>query len=293
MTPEDYDAHRHSVALSTEYISYVDTGGASAPALFVHGLMLNNAVWRQVTGKLKHLRRCLAPDLLGHGRSQVSEKQDLSLRSQADMLAHFCEALDLKKVDVIANDFGGAVAQVFAVRHPHLVRTLILTNCDTHYNYGPPADIRRIFPLAQAGTLGETVAAMLNDINLARSFFPGRGFADTKNLTDEIANELLAPAFTTEIGRRNFERFILSLRENDLAKFEADLKKLSVSVLLVWGTEDSYFGLPWAFWLRDILAGDVTLAEIEHGHLFIPIERPDDVVAAISDFWETSDRREL
>jgi len=41
-------------------------------------------------------------------------------------------------VDLVANDSGGGVAQIFAARFPQRLRTLTLTNCGTHDNWPPP-----------------------------------------------------------------------------------------------------------------------------------------------------------
>lgn len=48
----------------------------------------------------------------------------------------------------IANNSGGAIAQIFAVHHPHRLRTLTLTNCDTHDNWPPAATLPMIEPRA-------------------------------------------------------------------------------------------------------------------------------------------------
>ncbi|WP_109354737.1 alpha/beta fold hydrolase [Sphingorhabdus sp. EL138] len=285
MDQESYHKKRKNVALAEGLVSFVSMG-AGPPAVFIHGLMLNNAVWRPLINKLRFVRECFAPDLLAHGRTQAAEGQDLSLDSQAEMIANFCRTLGHDKVDIIASDFGGAVAQLFVIKYPKMVRSMSLTNCDVHYNLGPPADLRRIIPLAKDGQLGNLIASMMSNIDLARSQFPGRGFQNPENLKQEDIAELLEPCFGSENGRKQFERFILSLSEDELAKYEPQLKELKTPSLLVWGTEDSYFGLPWAFWLRDTLGGSVTLVEIERGGLFIQMERTHEVSEAINLFWE-------
>jgi pimeloyl-ACP methyl ester carboxylesterase len=228
---------------------------------------------------------------MGHGRSQVSLEQDIGMESQAEMLAEFCEALGLQTVDAVANDFGGGITQIFTVNNPERLRTLTLTNCDAHYNLGPPIDLRKIAPLAKSGKLGDAVAFMLDNIEAARSQFPGRGFQNPQNLTNAGVWELLGPGFapdedTANRGRRNFERFILSIRGDELVRIEPALRNLNVPTHLIWGTEDSYFGLPWAFWLRDTIPGCDRLSEIEGGRLFTPIERPQEVVSAMLDYWQ-------
>jgi pimeloyl-ACP methyl ester carboxylesterase len=141
-------AEKKRVATSAGEIAYVDRG-AGPVALFVHGVFLNSYLWRHVIDRVAGVRRCLAVDLLSHGDSPSRPDQDISFRGQAAMLEAFCGALGLDEVDLVANDSGGAIAQIFAARHPERIRTLTLTNCDVHDNYPPrrrPAGSRRAVP---------------------------------------------------------------------------------------------------------------------------------------------------
>ena len=138
---------RRTIGLGHGEVAYVDHGGgggadgaAAAPAaLFVHGVLVNADLWRNVIWDVADVRRCIAPDLPAHGATAVpaGDAADLSLNGLAAMLHDLCGALGLDRVDVIANDTGGAVAQVFAARYPQRVRTLTLTNCDVHDNFPP------------------------------------------------------------------------------------------------------------------------------------------------------------
>jgi pimeloyl-ACP methyl ester carboxylesterase len=119
-------------------IAYTEQG-KGPPALFVHGVFLNGYLWRHVIDRVADLRRCIAIDLMSHGATKASLDQDISFTAQAEMLEAFCQSLRLDQVDLVANDSGGAVAQIFAARHPERIRSLTLTNCDVHDNYPPPA----------------------------------------------------------------------------------------------------------------------------------------------------------
>ena len=129
-------------------VAYAERGEGPA-ALFVHGVFLNSFYWRHVIERLSGERRCLAPDLLGHGSTPVKQDQDVSLRVQAELLDAFCDAMGLDEVDVVANDSGSAIAQIFAARHPERIRTLTLTNGDADGNY-PPPDFRQVVETAKA-----------------------------------------------------------------------------------------------------------------------------------------------
>jgi pimeloyl-ACP methyl ester carboxylesterase len=140
MELEQFNDHRTTVTTPAGEIAYVDFG-EGPPVLFVHGVVMSSYLWRNVIEAMQGERRCIALDLPAHGRTRVSPAQDLSVRAQAEVLEGFCEALGLESIDLVANDTGGAIAQIFTVRHHDRVRTLTLTNCDCHDQL-PPASSR-------------------------------------------------------------------------------------------------------------------------------------------------------
>lgn len=132
----------------------------------------------------------------------MSKGQSVTLAAQVEMLEAFCDRLAPERVDLDANDFGGAVAQIFAVRNPDRVRSLTLTNCDVHDNLGPPESLSEVVPLAERGDLAPLISRMLDATDLARAHFPGTGFEDPALLTTEEVRELLGPAFSPPDGGR-------------------------------------------------------------------------------------------
>lgn len=114
---EHLDKHRSQVHTRSGPASCIDTGGPGRPALFVHGVGTSSYLWRHVIGQLDGQRRCVAFDLPLHGQTPAAADQDFSLPGLARFLADGCDALELADVDLVANDTGGAVAQVFAAGH--------------------------------------------------------------------------------------------------------------------------------------------------------------------------------
>lgn len=131
-------------------IAYVERGSGDA-ALFLHGFPLNGFQWRGALDRLSAYRRCVAPDFMGLGYSQIPEGQSLAPDAQVAMLAALLDSLSIPVVDLVANDSGGAVAQLFVIRHPKRVRTLLLTNCDVETDSPPPA-LLPVIEVARAGT---------------------------------------------------------------------------------------------------------------------------------------------
>jgi pimeloyl-ACP methyl ester carboxylesterase len=163
-----YAHSRRRVRLRSGVVSYIDEGSGPA-ALLLHGFPLSNFQWRDVIPGLTHRRRCLAPDWLGLGQTRVAEGASVAPAAQCAMLVDFLDRLDVASVDIIANDSGGAVAQLFAVAHPGRVRSLLLTNCDVEPD-SPPEALKPVIELARAGTYADAwLAPWASDPALARS----------------------------------------------------------------------------------------------------------------------------
>src|SRR5499433_4313285 len=121
---------KRSIDTASGRISYASAGSGPV-ALFVHGVVLNKHLWRHQLAGLSDIRRCIAVDLLAHGDTEIAPDQDVSVTANAKMLQEFLDALNIDKVDLVGNDSGGGIAQIFAALNPERVRTLTLTNCDT------------------------------------------------------------------------------------------------------------------------------------------------------------------
>jgi pimeloyl-ACP methyl ester carboxylesterase len=92
--------------------------GRGPATLFLHAFPLNAFQWRGAIARLAKHRHCIAPDFMALGYTETAESHEITPVTQADMLAEFLDALKIKDVDIIANDTGGEVAQLFLVRHP-------------------------------------------------------------------------------------------------------------------------------------------------------------------------------
>src|SRR5271165_1640581 len=280
---------RTSIRLSRGEVAYVDQGDGGAPtALFVHGVLVNADLWRNVICDVADARRCIAPDLPAHGATPApagdGTADDLSLNGLAAMLNELCEAQCLEQVDVVANDTGGAVAQVFAARFPHRIRTLTLTNCDVHDNF-PPEQFKPFVALAEAGELGPMVAAMAGDLAVARSEVGfAQGYAQPERLSDELLVSYLGP-FVPDQGR-GLERFLTSSTAAELVAVEPLLAELDVPTQVAWGTADVFFAPSWAERLRAMIPGTERVTLVPDAMLFWPDERAADLVPLLRDFWE-------
>jgi pimeloyl-ACP methyl ester carboxylesterase len=204
------------------------------------------------------------------------------------LLGALCDRLELDTVDVVANDTGGAISQVFAATNPRGIRSLTLTNCDAHDNV-PPDAFKVVVDVARAGELAPLVRAMVDDLELARSAAGiGVGFERADTVPDDVIRGWLAPLVDSEERARQFERYVVALAPHDLLAVEADLRALNAPTLIVWGTGDVFFEVSWAYWLRDNIAGARHVVELADAKLFFPEERAAELGQHIRALWSAS-----
>jgi pimeloyl-ACP methyl ester carboxylesterase len=283
MQLSELNTHRHTAATRSGEISYLDLG-AGPVALFVHGIATNAYLWRHVMDALSGQRRCIAVDLPLHGQSPVTAEQDLSLAALAADLDDFCEVLGLTRIDLVANDTGGAIAQIFAARYPQRLATLTLTNCDTVDNL-PPDAFKPIVELAAAGHLAPSAVEMFADLEAAAQVSFASGYEHLDRIDRDVIRSYLEPCFGTLERARQFERLLVSLNAGDLQAVTPQLRELTVPTLVVWGTGDAFFDVSWAYWLRDTIPGTTRVVTVDGARLFFPEERPMDLVPHLEQHW--------
>lgn len=280
---ERYRHARRVVDLPCGRIAYVERGKGAA-ALFLHGAPLNGFQWRGALDRLASHRRCIAPDFMGLGYSQVPENQSVAPAAQVAMLAALLDALGVDRADIVASDSGGAVAQLFLVRYPARVRSMLLTNCDTEPN-SPPPPIQPVLDMARAGTLADDTAKWLTDGNQARATFGAAVYHDPALLTDDIIDYYVAPMVSTPLRRRQYHAFHNALAPNPLAGVEAALRRSTVPVRMVWGASDIIFPVADAEYLDRIFPHSRGIRRIPKGKLFFQEELPDVIAEESLQLW--------
>lgn len=282
---EAFHASRRFVPTRFGRIAYVERGSGPA-ALFLHGFPLNGFQWRGSLERLSPYRRCLAPDFLGLGYTDAPDQQDFSPQTQTDILAAFLDELSIPAVDLIANDSGGTIAQLFVAQHPTRGRTLLLTNCDVHEN-SPPAQMSNSIATARAGQYDQKMARHLEDREYARSpkGIGGSAYVDPANFTDEAIEVYFSPLVSSPLRRTQLNRHLAAYEPNPLLAIEPALRRSTTPTRMVWGTADQLFPVVWAEWLDSTLPGSRGVRLVEGGKLFWPEERPDLIAEEARALW--------
>lgn len=282
-----FRAARRHVSTAFGNIACVEQGRGEA-ALFLHGFPLSGFQWRGAIERLSPYRRCIAPDFLGLGETEVADGQGVAPDDQVAMLIALLDALAVTVVDVIASDSGGAVAQLLLVRHPQRVRSLLLANCDTEPDY-PVKALAPVIALAKEGRfVDEWLAPWHADKTLARAAqgIGGLCYADPAHPTDGAIDAYFAPLLSSPRRKALAHAYAIALEPNMLAGVEAALRRSEVPVRIVWGMADTIFSPSSAGYLHRTVGNSRGVRELPGSKLFWPEERPDVVAEEARTLWD-------
>jgi len=285
MDVSTFTARRRTLPGKGGGIAYTEFGDEAAPAaLFVHGLATGGLMWRHVIEQLADTSRCIAIDLPAHGGSQA--RADMAITALAEVLAELCDGLGLGQIDLVGNDTGGAICQVFAARHPGRLRSLTLTNCDTDGNF-PPPDFAPFVEMAKRGEVAPLLAGIASDPASWATAPLAELYEEPAKVPAEVWREYYTSAGGTPDRARDVERMMAAFDPALLAAATPALRTLQVPTLIVWGTAGANnFDVTWAYQLRETIPGARDVIEVDGAKMFFPEERPGDLVPHLRDFWQ-------
>ena len=237
--------------------------------------------------RLKDSRTLLDGTLLAHGDTEIAPDQDVSVTANAKMLKEFLDALQIDQVDLVGNDSGGGIAQIFAALHPGRIRSLTLTDCDAHDNW-PPVAFQPFLAMAAGGGLPGTLNALLTDKSVYRSPEAlGPAYEHPERVSDESIETYLRPFLRSEQRTRDLQRFLAAFDNRHTVAVEAQLKILKAPTLIVWGTDDVYFEVKWSRWLAETIPGTRRRIELQDARIFFPEERWTELNQELRAHWHT------
>lgn len=283
-----YPFASHYLDLNGRVYHYVNEQPADVPTedhstlLFVHGNPTWSFYWRRVILACRERYRCVAPDHLGCGLSDL-QPHPLRLADHIDNLVRLIETLDLRRVTLVAQDWGGAIGLGAALRNRKRFDRLVLTNTGAFKPWFLPWRIRVcrwpvVGRLAVQGANAFCRAALR--MTLSR----------TRRLTPQVEAAYLAP-YSNWSSRAAVYQFVRNIPLSaahptwqTLAEIEAGLPQLAeLPSLLLWGMRDWCFTPACLEKFRHYWpAAEVARLE-DVGHWVLE-DAPEDAQAAITGF---------
>ena len=194
---------------------YVDEGPPHGdPVVCLHGEPTWGYLYRKMIPPLAERWRVLVPDHMGFGKSATPQDREYSLRAHVENLSGWIEALDLRGITFVAQDWGGPIATQYTVRHPERVRRLFYANSLAGYGAAGRKDLPRLqdsrwFRWVGAGLdNGRTEAVLRHLGSTVLSVMQVLGFVNTAAVDDTWVRAYSAPFETPEecVGALEFPK---------------------------------------------------------------------------------------
>lgn len=263
-------------------IHYVDEGPRDAPTLlFVHGNPTWSYMWREAIAAMSEQgRRCVAFDHMGFGRSDKPPHLGrYSLQTHIEHARRLVEQLDLSDVTLVAHDWGGPIGLGAMLDHADRLSGAVLINT---WAWELPSFVPPFIREFRTEGLGEILVL---GGNLFVESIPG-GMAS--RTTDPVMMEAYRapfPDYWSRLGMLAFQRDI-PFTERDrsaalMGSIHERLEQLDIPVTFVWGMRDPVFQPVFMDQWRELFP-DARVVELDDAAHFVPEDRPDAVIDALS-----------
>ena len=208
-------------------------GGNGEPGeavVFVHGNPDAGSDWMPLMTRVAGFATVVAPDLPGFGGADERRDRDYTVYSYARFLDGVIRQLGLRRIHLVAHDFGGPFAAAWAADHPSNVASVTFLNTGVLLGYR----WHRMARIWRTPILGELSMRTLDRRLAARELArvnPGL----SARWADTIAGHLVPPK-----TRRAVLRLYRSTRVGDSAQMAARLREHDHDALVVFGDADAY-----------------------------------------------------
>jgi pimeloyl-ACP methyl ester carboxylesterase len=190
-----------------ELSMYYEEHGEGPPLLLLHGAYMTADMMAPLARGLGRVRRVIVPEAQGHARTADVDRP-LTYEQMGDDGAELLRHLGHERADVVGYSMGGGAALQLAIRHPELVRRLVVISAGYRYDAMPPEAIA-MFP------------------SITPEMFAGSPM--------ETEYQRLAP------NPDDFPRLVEKLKTLDTTDFawpEDDMRAISAPTLIVLGDSD-------------------------------------------------------
>jgi pimeloyl-ACP methyl ester carboxylesterase len=212
--------------------------GKGPPLLLIHGIGDSCDTWSNVIPTLARDHTVIAPDLLGHGRSD-KPRADYSVAAYANGMRDLLTVLDIEKATVVGHSLGGGVAMQFAYQYPERCERLVVVSSG--------GVSREVTPLLRAASL-PTAHAILPLLTMPLAQSLGRGlFRVLEALDTDVGRDSedmlrIFDALPDAISRAAFIRTlhaVVDWRGQVITMLDRCYLTRGMPTLLIWGDRDA------------------------------------------------------
>jgi pimeloyl-ACP methyl ester carboxylesterase len=263
--------------------------GEGPAILLIHGIGDNSETWEAVQTKLAQRFTVIAPDLLGHGKSD-KPRADYSVAAYANGMRDLLAVLDIDRVTVIGHSLGGGVTMQFAYQYPQLVERIVLVGTggvtkDVHFALrlaSLPIGSEALAFLRLPGALPalQVVGRVVGTVLGSTKF--GRDLPDVVRVLAELPEPTASSAFSRTL------RAVVDWRGQVVTMLDRCYLTQSVPVQLIWGEDDSVIPVSHAQMAHAAMPGSQLEIFQKSGH-FPFHDDPDRFVEVVERFIDSTE----
>lgn len=271
----DFPYKSNYIEVHGSKIHYVDEG-AGEPILFLHGNPTSSYLWRNIIPHVTSAARCIAPDLIGMGKS---DKLDLEYRffDHVKYVEGFIEKMGLRNITLVIHDWGSALGFHYAMRHEDNLKGIVFMEAIltplTWESF--PADFKEVFQAFRAPGVGWDM--IVNKNLFIEQVLPG---AIVRKLSEEEMNHYREP-FKEPGSRKPLWRWPNEIpiegEPPDVTEavktYNQRLQRSEVPKLLFYATPGALVTASMVEWCRQNLK-NLTAVEIGAGLHFVQEDNP-------------------
>jgi pimeloyl-ACP methyl ester carboxylesterase len=240
--------------------------------VFCHGTPWSAALWQPIAEALSTEFTVYLWDMLGYGTSTMTEGQDVSLATQAELLTALLDHWQLdSQPHVVAHDYGGAVSLRAHLLHGAAYRSLALVDVVALAPWG--SDFFRL--VAENASVFARLPPSLHEA-LVRAYIAG---AAHHPLT-ATAHDMLSEPWLGATGQSAFYRQIAQADQRYTDEIEPLYPTIAIPALVMWGVEDTWIPVDRAHRLAQSIP-DAELTLIPNAGHLIQLDAPAAVTATL------------
>ena len=241
MVTELYPFSSHTLQLEKLRYHFLDEGAGNEPLLMLHGNPSWSFYYRNLILGLKDYYRCVVPDHMGMGKSDKPQNYSYTLSKHIDNLEKLVDHLKLYKITLVVHDWGGAIGMGFAVRHPELIKRLVIFNTAAFLSRKIPLSLR----LCRLPGFGACAIRGFNVFARVATYWACK---KQERMTEEVRSGYLEP-YDNFSNRVATLRFVQDIPMNPdspsyqvVLDIEENLKLFrDHPVKIIWGAHDFVF----------------------------------------------------
>lgn len=251
------------VEINGNKIHYLEKGRGD-PVIFLHGVPTSSYVWRNIIPNLAKSARCIAPDLIGMGKSSKPHI-NYTFADHTEYFEKFVAQLKLKNVTLVLQDLGSIVGFDYLSKHQDNVKALAFYEahfCLEKPNHSFPVQ-ELLYLLLQDEEAGHKT--VVEDNFFIEKFLSANTFS---SLSEKDISHYKQPYLNTD-DRKPIWRYIRDLSENEemhqcMANYSSHLQKSSIPKLMMYSNPGFTTSMDTVNWCKSNLP-NLSLADLDEG----------------------------